>query len=300
MLVSVSRTCHPARMGKKRGILLAVLFVALAGGFVWVLSRPSEAAYQGKPLSAWLTEFNGNPGDSNQAAFVAFHDMGTNAIPALLKIIESDDSPFQGLILELNRMQSLVHFPVRETWHERWAASAALYAMGADAKPAFPALTNLLFRSNSVSFSAIPLAGMGSGGLPPLLAALTNKNQRIRHSAITGLSYEQSDPNIVVPALIARLSDQEKTLRRLAVIALGHLHAEPVLAVPALMKDFPGNDPYLRSWILSALGQFETNASAAVPMLLEALSDNDQKVRNQAAAALKQIDPAAAAKAGVK
>jgi HEAT repeat protein len=288
-------------MGKKRGFLLAVLFVALAGGFVWVLSRPSEAAYQGKPLSAWLNEYNGNPGDSNQAAFVAFRDMGTNAIPALLKIIQSGEPPFfQRLILELNRRQSLVHFPVRETWNERWAASFALYAMGADAKPAFPALTNLLFRSNSLSLSAIPLAGMGSDGLPPLLAALTNKNQRIRHSAITGLWYEQSDPKIVVPALIALLSDQDKSVRRLAAIGLGTLHAEPGLSVPALMNEFPGNDPLLRPWILTEIGQFGTNANAAVPMLLEALSDNDQKVRNQAAAALKKIDPAAAARAGVK
>src|SRR5713101_1991795 len=153
MLAHVSRPCHPARMGKKRGILLAVLFVALLGGLVWTLSRPAEPAYQGKPLSAWLNEIDVNvyPGDTNQAAFVAFSEMGTNAIPALLKIIESDDPPVQRLILELNRVQSLVYFPLVEKWHQRlsekshhrWAASSALYAMGANAKPAFPALTNL-------------------------------------------------------------------------------------------------------------------------------------------------------------
>jgi HEAT repeat protein len=287
-------------MGKKRGFLLAVLSAALAGGVVWMLSRPSEPVIQGKPLRAWLSEFTGNPGDTNQAAFVAFREMGTNAIPALLKIMESDDSPFQRMILQLNRMQSLVHFPVRSTWWRRWAASFALHAMGANAKPAFPTLTNLLFRTNSESLSAIALAGMGSEGLPPLLAALTSENKRIQHSAIWGLCYEQSDLNIVVPVLIARLNDQDKAVHRLAVIALGTLHAEPGLAVPALMKEFPGNDPLLRPWIMIEIGQFGTNASVAVPMLLEALSDNDQKVRDEAASALKKIDPAAAAKAGVK
>jgi hypothetical protein len=59
MLAPVSRACHPAGMGKNRGILLAVLFVALLGGLAWVLSRPAEPVYQGKPLSAWLAEFNG-------------------------------------------------------------------------------------------------------------------------------------------------------------------------------------------------------------------------------------------------
>src|SRR6266704_5619607 len=146
MLVAVSRICHPAGMGKKRGLLLAVLFVALLGGVVWMLSRPPEPAYQGKPLSAWLEEINayGVPGDTNQAAFVAFREMGTNAVPALLKIIESGDPPFERMVDKLNRMQSLVDFPVRGAWRQRSSASFALYAMGAKAKPAFPTLTNLL------------------------------------------------------------------------------------------------------------------------------------------------------------
>jgi hypothetical protein len=193
-------------MGKKRGLLLAVLFVAFLGGLIWMLSRPAEPAYQGKPLSAWLKEYNGVLGDTNQDAFIVFREMGTNAIPALLEIIQSGDPPFfRRWILELNSKQSLVQFPVRETRDQSWAASAALYAMGANAKPALPALTNLLFHSNTVWLSAVPLAGMGSAGLPPLLAALTNQNAFIRISAAAALSWERSDLNLVVPALITRL-----------------------------------------------------------------------------------------------
>jgi HEAT repeat protein len=300
MLVSVSRICHPPGMGKKRGILLAGLFAALAVGLVWMLSRPAEPVCQGKPLSGWLKDLYGWAGDTNHPAFIAFREMGTNAIPALLKIMQSDDPPFESLIFELNRMQSLVHFPLRETWLERHAACSALYAMGANAKPAFSTLTNLLFHTNAVIDCAIPLAGMGSEGLPPLLAALTNQNAGIRLSAANGLGWARSDMNIVVPALIARLSDQNIAVHRKAAGALGRLHAEPGLAVPALMKAYPGNDPLLRSVILRALSRFETNARAAVPMVLEALSDIDPAVRDQAASALKHIDPAAAAKAGVK
>ena len=287
-------------MGKKRGILLVVLFVALAGGVVWLLSRPAEPLYQGKPLSAWLKEYNGVLGDTNQDAFIVFREMGTNAIPALLEIIQSGDPPFEDLFAELNRRQSLVHFPLRGRSHQRGAASSALYLMGVSAKPAFPVLTNLLFRTNTMWLSAVPLAGMGSEGLPPLLAALTNQNEFIRYSAAIALRWERSDLNLVVPALIERLSDQNSLVHQTAVTALGGLHAEPGLAVPALMKDFAGKDPDLRGEIVTALWGFETNASAAVPMLLEALSDKDQDVRNHAASSLKHIDPAAAAKAGVK
>src|SRR5216683_355540 len=102
MFVSVSRICHPARMGKKRGLLFALLFVALAGGVVWMLSPPAEPVYQGKPLRAWLNDLYPWSGDTNEAAFVAFREMGANAIPMLLKIIQSGDPPFfQRLILEL-------------------------------------------------------------------------------------------------------------------------------------------------------------------------------------------------------
>src|SRR5260370_5778745 len=273
-------------MGKKRGILLAVLFVALLGGLVWMLSRPTEPAYQGKPLSAWLYEFNGLAGATNQAALVAFREMGSNAVPMLLKIIEADDSPFQGMMSELNRIQSLVHFPPGVTLHQRWGAAWALYAMGANAKPAFPAITNQLFQSNTLFFSGVPLAGMGSDGLPPLFAALTNQNASIRYSAATALAWERSDPNLVVPALIARLSDQSWVVRCTAAQALGQLHAEPELAVPALMREFPDNHPVLRGLILISIGQFGTNASVAVPMLLDALSDKDEKGRTIAASAL--------------
>jgi hypothetical protein len=296
-------------MGKKRGILVAVLLVALLGGLVWVLSRPAEPVYQGKPVSGWLkeTDVNAYPADTNQAAFIAFREMGTNAIPALLKIIQSYDSPFDRMVLEPDRMQSLVHFPLVEKWHQRasershlrWAATFALYAMGANAKPAFPALTNLLFHTNTHFFSGA-LAGMGPEGVSALIAALTNQNADIRLSAATGLMWGRSDLNLVVPALIARLSDQDSGVHRTAVLVVGQLHAEPGLAVPALMKDFPGKDPELRSLILDALGRFETNGKAAVPLFLETLSDNDQAVRDDAAFALKHIDPAAAAKAGVK
>src|SRR5713226_5303313 len=114
MLVSVARACHAAGMAKNRGLLLAVLFVALAGGLVWMLSRPTEPAYQGKPLRLWLNEFNGVPPDTNEAVVLAFRAMGTNAIPALLTIIQSRAPPFESMLSKLNRMQHLVHFPVRE------------------------------------------------------------------------------------------------------------------------------------------------------------------------------------------
>jgi len=87
--------CVPScGVGKKRDILLAFLFVAFLGGLVWMLSRPTEPVCHGKPLSAWLKELYGWTGDTNQAAFVAFREMGTKAsaaVPMLLEALSDND-----------------------------------------------------------------------------------------------------------------------------------------------------------------------------------------------------------------
>src|SRR6266849_1668863 len=101
MLAAVSPTCQPAGMGKKRGILLAVLVVALIGGLGWLVLRPREPAYQDKPLSAWLEQYYGSNltliTDTNSPARLeaenAIRQIGTNGLPLLLRLISTRDSP---------------------------------------------------------------------------------------------------------------------------------------------------------------------------------------------------------------
>jgi hypothetical protein len=279
-------------MGKKQGVLLLIILAGAFGVTAWLLLPPREPAYQGKPLSAWLKDLEENwVGDKNDAACLAFRAMGTNAIPALLSVIQSEASPMQKLIWAINRKQTVIQLPSRMAGNRHVAAAWALYAMGTNAKPAMPVLTNLLFHSNALITSTIALAGIGPEALPALLAALTNQNYRIRDSAASGLGWECSDFNVVVPALIASLQDRESLVQWAAVSSLGQLHAMPELAVPALMNDFSNTDVLLRRSILISLGQFETRAKASVPILLAALKDNDEDVRSSAAFALKQIDP---------
>jgi HEAT repeat protein len=287
-------------MRKNRNVLLIAVLVCVVGGFIWFLLRPSEPVYQGKGLSYWLKDLEDWDGDTNNAAFVAFSAMGTNAIPPLLEILKSGGPPIQKMILEANRKQSVIDLPYGTPWIQTVAAAWALYAIGTNAQQALPELTNLLFRTNASTTSATALAGIGPTALPSLLSALTNQNDRIRYAAASGLGRERSDFNIVVPALIARLQDKSSMVRSAAVISLGHLHAEPELAVPALIKDFSSNDNLHRRLILTSLGEFESKAKESEPMILDALNDSDESVRQSAAFAIKNIDPEAAAKAGVK
>lgn len=287
-------------MGKKRLIIIGILAACLVVGLAFQFFHPGTPEYQGKSLNTWLKRLENWDGDTNNAAFLAFQKMGTNAIPALLDVIQSGGTPFQKMILKFNRKQSLIQLPYGKPWIQDMAATWALYAMGTNAAPAIPVLTNLLFHSNALVSSTTVLAGIGPEALPALMTALTNQNYFIRHSAASGLGWERSDASIIVPALIARLQDRNRLVHMGAASSLGQLHAQAELVVPALIKDFPSDDPLLRLRILNSLAQFEGKARDSVPFLVETLKDGDESVRIRAALALKQIDPEAAAKAGVK
>lgn len=276
------------------------LVAAVVAVFAWRLLTPREFTYRNKRLSVWLQELEYEGGDTNQPAFVALSQMGTNAIPPLLEIIGAPRSRYQKLIFKFNRRQSFLQLPDGQPWRRAGAASWALYAMGTNARPALPALTNLLFHTNGLFTGTTALAGMGPNGVQALIVGLTNQSDRIRLAAAVALGWARSDFDFVVGALIERLQDSNSTVHHAVVGSLGQLHMEPKLVVPALMKDFPGTDTLLRMGILTSLAQFGPEARESAPMIVEALKDQDGDVRESAAFALKEIDPAAAAKAGVK
>src|ERR1041384_927177 len=151
--------------------------------------RPAEFRFQNKRLSIWLRGLDYWRGDTNDPAFVAFTHMPTNPIPPLLEIIRSPRTPSQEVIHKFNRKQSFLRIDEGKSWRRSSAASWALYAMGTNARPAFHALTNLLFETNALFSSTIPLAAMGSDGIGVLIVALTNQDWRIRDSAAVGLGW---------------------------------------------------------------------------------------------------------------
>jgi HEAT repeat protein len=288
-------------MTKKRATLLAIILIGIVAAVLWVTRSPNEPTYQNKSLHAWLRDLQiGDASTSDpDAARLAFREMGTNAIPSLVKIIESGGPPVQRAVLKFNQKQSVVKLPFGQPWNQTMAATWALCAMGTNARPALPALTNLLLHTNELIPSAIVLASIGSDAIPILLATLTNKDWRIRDAVAAGLGYARADADVVVPALIARLQDNQQ-VQYTAAISLGELHAKPEAVVPALTNAFPSADSLLRRLILGSLGQFGGQATQAMPTIITALKDENEDVRGNAAWAFKQIDPDAATKAGVQ
>ena len=99
-------------MRKRVYIALAVLLVILAGVIAWqVLRKPEpkrEPVYHGKGLRAWLNEYL-TTGDSLRAE-AAVRQIGANAIPTLLDMLRTKDSPSVSNWIDLWE-QSIVGVP---------------------------------------------------------------------------------------------------------------------------------------------------------------------------------------------
>src|SRR6478609_8731880 len=92
-------------------ILFAFMVIAIVGGIAWQVLRPreQEPVYQGQPLSVWLegylSKFKWN-GPERQKADEAMRQIGTNALPTLLRLIKANDS---ASVRELYRLAQKQH-----------------------------------------------------------------------------------------------------------------------------------------------------------------------------------------------
>src|SRR5260221_14107658 len=95
---------------KKLRIALAFLVVALLGSLLWQILRHREAepVYQGRPLSFWLANAAEpiidieNP---KPTLHQAMRSMGTNSIPALLRMRRANDPAWKLKLLAFVQTQ---------------------------------------------------------------------------------------------------------------------------------------------------------------------------------------------------
>jgi len=83
----------------------------------------------------------------------------------------------------------------------------------------------------------------------------------------------------VVPKLIAALGDKDWKVRRSATDALGELKADAKPAVPALIKALEDPDAWVRAGAAAALGRIGAEAAEAAEPLAAAAVDDDLFVR---------------------
>ena len=256
-------------MRKKRPILFAILLIAIVGGLAWEVLRPREPMYDGLPLSYWLRGYDptARTETSLQQADKAVRTLGTNAVPVLLRMARTADSPIKKDLIRLSRWKSWLPLHLHSDAEYHHLAASGFYALGPAGKEAVPALIELLKGTNqelqTVAADCLGDIGPASKAAVPLLVQMINPTNQ---SSGLGL-----------------------------IIDLGRIHREPELVVPILIQEL--NPPNATSSVvIGVLGQFGEGAKPAIPTLVPFLNSKDAWVRMQTTNALKQIDPEVAAK----
>jgi len=195
---------------RKRRIYLALLLLAVAGLVSLIVAgalREREPTYEGKKLSEWLREYRFPPftiiqeGSGHSEIEDAIHDIGTNAVPYLLKWIRYERPAWRLKLYVLATpalrkpgypvaeiAQTLSHPPhgwLLGTKQGDLAVGAvmAFRTLGPEASAAIPALSEIMNdpkRGMSAISAAYALSFVGDEALSALVAGITNQQPVVR------------------------------------------------------------------------------------------------------------------------
>lgn len=269
--------------------MLVALGVATVVALLAVWLGPREPSYQGRSLSEWVDlAYTTNYTEARNAISA----IGPSAIPFLFKKARHEDAAVQ-------RFYRAIRPKLPTILQQRLPAPRPL-------DPNFPGKIG----------NALMAVG-GQEELPQLIAALKDRDPRVRHVAELAIRYMHMHENrykrakyrgmkfdAAVPVLCELLSDPDDRVRGSALITLGGMGPEAKPAVPDFIATLRfGTNGYIaevRATAAWALGQVGPDARMAVPWLRQSLSDTNALMRQKAREALEKIDPDAAAKANVK
>jgi len=272
-------------MRTRSRIAFAILALAAVGGLVRAVFKPGEPepAFQGTPLSVWLTGFDEGstgPRPDFRAAREAVRQIGTNATPALLRMFRAKDSALTLKLISLVAKQQIIKIHYVPASTRNVEAAAALETLGAAAQDAVPQLIEMFdhmpARQREIAVILGCIGPPAKRAIPSLLRAASNTNTSLRTDAVFALGGIHSEPETVVPVLIQAMRDPSDSVRYSAVTALLEYGTNASLAVPALIELIPR--------------ERERTISPGQHTIIYAWAEH----------ALKQIDPEAAAKAGFK
>jgi HEAT repeat protein len=254
---------------------LVIIVVGILMAWAWLPLRPEEPVDQGKTLSEWIKAYSESAGDSEEEkkAEAAFQKIGTNVVPALLRMIQTPDSSFRTMLKALMRQQSFFQSNFEDARDIRYRASYGFLIFAEDAKGAVPELVTLVKR------------GIGTAG---------------REEAIVALGHIGPAAKAAVPALLTIVPDTKDPVRDDAIYTLGCIHSSPESAVPVLASCLRDSDGRVRYSAARSLSKFGEAAKSSTPALIKLLADPSPQVRQEVTNFLKLIDPATATAAGIK
>jgi HEAT repeat protein len=177
-----------------------------------VVCFPDDPEYQGKPLGEWL-QMRHDSWELSTDAVEALRNMGTNAVPLLLRRLEFKDPVFG-----------------EPDWDVSMEGLSGLISLGELARPALPRLAELIDTGDTELAVRATMASLGTGeyAIPCLIKGLTNRFPDVRNQTADCLTGDWSSKypeagQQLVPYLVALLNDPDRDVGMSASNALRHL-----------------------------------------------------------------------------
>jgi hypothetical protein len=232
-------------MCKRRTLLLALALLLLTS-LAWLYLRPlDEPKYQDRYLSEWLSAYRDFPyrPTNHAAADVAVRNIGTNALPHLLKWMRYQRPQWKSTL-----NGNLPRRVRGNATFDRWFNSAdhladygyfGFMVLGTNAVSAIPELEALMKNQTNPAAALRAMSALrhlGEPGLSSLLRAFADSQQFHRHIIVHHIAYLARDGHADAcrPSLLKALTDREPMVRYTATNAI-NVH------VPSLLTNAPAN-----------------------------------------------------------
>ncbi|MDB6036244.1 MAG: hypothetical protein JWM99_85 [Verrucomicrobiales bacterium] len=316
-------------MMNNRTVALAIGLAVLSSAIIVhsaTLSDTPEPNYKGKALSEWaaeLEQFDQDDGGfappAEAEAVIALREIGSNAVPCLLKWLSLYDAAdahppvasfdkvvevftvlgaaAESAVPELLRIANTAAHSIASATNGLAQISRnqgvfdlsleSLASVGPKAVAGMVGLaTNL--ESQELRIQVIKrFADLGTNGVaaaPALLVWFHDKNPEVREAALGSLVGIGKESDTVLPVLLARLKDPEK--REDAVYMLADYGKTAKPAIPDLIRFLDDTEWRTRGAIILALGMIAEQPDTTLPALSKQLRDKDSGIRMMAASAL--------------
>jgi HEAT repeat protein len=271
---------------------LAVAGLGVLAGIIIARLAPAPPIYGGKTVKTWALQLNAPEPQRRDEAAAAFHALGSNAVPALVRLLRAKDSflrkqlwqhapqwpaPLQQIVLARVRAPEAV-------LHQR-SAARALGVIGLEAAAAVPDLARALRAKDAeVRFeSGRALGQIGTAGVGELAAALSVADPDVRYAAVCGLGEAQADRNMAVLALLQGIGDQSDGVR---IAAGGSLSRLGTNVLPLVLRELESGTAARRLSASKAIGIVRPDRASVLPALFNLARDPDPACRLAAIQAL--------------
>jgi hypothetical protein len=297
-----------------RPILLVAIIASIAAIVAIAWPKNEEPVYRGKKLGEWLNVYCRpmHKGDNKREAEDAVRQIGTNAIPWVLKWIGKHPPAWSRAVGDLraswspaNRVINALQKRPLQISQKRWDAAIAFQILGPSAINAVPALANMLDDDNPGRHwpldrwppPAYALSQIGDAGIKPLLDWVSDPRSLARNEqgvtstiqCLGQVAGNGTNSDRIVSILVEGMRSSNQGVAFSSALALSGMELDPSTVVETLrIAARAGNVSSVRIF-LQFLGPKGLAQPRVKEILLQLQDDPDPTIQNEVRAALLRI-----------